>query len=185
MKLIGLTGKKIKKLKKKGGISTGKSTVSKIIKDKYKIKIIDLDEITNEVYNEKHSSKALKIIKTEFKQCMNEKGEFDRKIFSQYIFTNPTERNKLNKIMKPIIQKELIKKIIMEFIKGEKLVIIDAPLLYEMKMEKYLSKVIVVYCNKEMELKRLIKRDNIEEELATLVKILKLKKNRKSNHKWI
>jgi dephospho-CoA kinase len=115
---------------------------------------------------------------------MNEKGEFDRKIFSQYIFTNPTERNKLNKIMKPIIQKELIKKIIMEFIKGEKLVIIDAPLLYEMKMEKYLSKVIVVYCNKEMELKRLIKRDNIEEELATLVKI-KIKKNRKSNHKWI
>lgn len=44
--------------------------------------------------------------------------------------------------------------------------IIEVPLLFELKLEKYFDKILLVYSNPDIQLKRLMKRNNISEKEA-------------------
>ena len=48
----------------------------------------------------------------------------------------------------------------------EKILIIDAALIYEAKMDRLMDKIIVVYINEDEQVKRLIRRNNLSKEEA-------------------
>ncbi|XP_013778450.1 uncharacterized protein LOC106463026 [Limulus polyphemus] len=149
MLLIGLTG----------GIATGKSTVANKLRD-LGIVIIDADVIAREVVEP--GKPAWKKIKAEFgEEILLPNGELNRPLLGEVVFSEPDKRRKLNSITHPQIYKEIFWKCLKMLISGHQYVILDLPLLFESgKMVKYVSKVIVVTCDENQQLERLMMRNN-------------------------
>ncbi len=141
-----------------GGICTGKSTVCKILKDKGFF-IIDADKIAHRVLNEN-----IKEIEKIFGKQYIKNDEVDRKKLGNLVFSNPLKKKLLEALLHPKIQ-NIIKSLEKQYKKEKKRYLIDIPLFYETNSYKA-DKVIVVYAPEDIELKRLIKRDNISKEEA-------------------
>lgn len=151
--VIGLTG----------GIATGKSTVSDMFKEKG-INVIDADIISREViiiYPE-----ILNEIKNEFGEEYIAGFDIDRKKLGKLVFSDKTKREKLEEIIIPYIKQEIYKKVNEMKALGDRLIIVDAPTLFENNMDKDVDKIILVYLNEELQLKRLRIRDNLTESEA-------------------
>lgn len=147
-----------------GGIATGKSTVSGIFQS-HSIPVIDADQIAREIMVP--NSLALKQIKTEFgSEVFHSNGELNRQRLAQIIFCSPEKRRKLNQITGPLIRKIIISRREKYLEKKVPLLVLDIPLLYESDYLSYVDLTLVVYVSKEVQLKRLMKRDCITKEEA-------------------
>lgn len=156
--LIGLTG----------GISTGKSTVSNILEEKG-YPIIDADKIARKVV-EKGREGYCKIVEVFGENILLLNGEIDRKELGKIIFSDKNSRETLNSIIHPYIFRE-IKMEVERMSKNNSLIFLDVPLLFEQyKLWKDYSiefhEIWLVYTNKEIQINRLMKRDNISKEEA-------------------
>lgn len=158
-KVIGLTG----------GISTGKTTVTKILEDK-NYKIIDSDKIAHEIMLKGNPAYDELVIRFG-KDVLDENEEIDRIKLGNRVFGNRENLDELNNITHPHIMSRINKEI-RDILKTEHIVFVDIPLLYEIesKLDEYnvnLDEIILVYVDKETQLKRLMKRDGISREIAT------------------
>lgn len=152
-RIIGITG----------GIATGKSTVSNIVK-KLGYKVIDADIIAREVV-QKGKPAYEEIIKCFGDTIIDEFGNINRKKLGNIIFEDEKKREKLNSIIHPYIM-EAIKQSIEEN-KDEKVIFLDIPLLIETmdKLKDYnikLDEIWLVYVDEESQIHRLMERDNIK-----------------------
>ena len=155
MIVIGLTG----------SIGSGKSTVSNILKKK-NINIIDADEISRKIFDDKEALDLL--VKCFGREILNSDNFLDRKKLGSIVFSDKDKLKKLNSITHPIITNK-IKSSIDKFEKqGEKNVILDAPLLIEANLLNLVDRVLLVICNENIQIKRIVKRDNISKEDAIL-----------------
>ena len=155
--IIGLTG----------GIVGGKSTVASMFKN-LGAKIVDADKLGHSVILP-HRPAWEKITRLFGKGILQNDLTIDRGKLGKIVFANQTLLKKLNEITHPEIIK-LIKKEI-NFAKNkthnqEKILIIDAALIYEAKMDRLMDKIIIVYINKDEQVKRLIRRNNLSREEA-------------------
>lgn len=147
MKIIGITGSS----------GAGKSTICEILKQKYKVKIIDADAIAKRL-SVKGSKYLAEIVASFGNRILDGKGTLNRKKLAQIIYESSEARERLNNCTFKYIKEEIEKEI-----KASKVdVIIDAPLLFESGLNKWCDIVIGVISNKELQLERLIKRDNLE-----------------------
>ncbi len=150
-----------------GGIATGKSTVSSILREAGAI-IIDADAIARDAV-EKNLPAWHEIVRIFGKEVLLPDGEIDRACLGDIIFRDSSKKEILNKIVHPhVIQKvaELIEEIGEE--SPDSIVILDVPLLIEAEMHKGLEDVILVYTPEQIQIKRLIERDGISDEEALL-----------------
>lgn len=141
--VIGLTG----------GIATGKTTVSNYLLAKG-IRVIDSDKIVHELYetNKKMKNEILTLLNIDLDN-VNYKQEIASKIFN-----NDHLRQQINQIIHPLVLKELIKQ--RDENQNESIVVLDIPLLFEAKMTNLVDYIFVVYLNKDMQINRLLKRNN-------------------------
>lgn len=152
--IIGLTG----------GIGTGKSTVSAMLKAKG-IMVIDSDQIAREVVEP--GSKALAQIVAHFGQeVLLPDGRLNRKALGARVFGNEEERKRLMEITHPAIFAETEKRISEAKKNGEALIVLDSPLLIETGRYKQTDLVVLVYADEETQLQRIMSRDNLTEEEA-------------------
>ena len=157
-KIIGITG----------GISTGKSTASKIIQKKG-FAVIDADLIARKVV-EVGKPAYKELIKYFGEGILREDGSIDRKKLGDTVFNDVRLLNKLNSILHPYIYEEM--KLEMEKYCGrDGLVFLDIPLLYEKYHELndngiIFDEVWLVYADEEVQLKRLMERNNLNKEEA-------------------
>lgn len=95
-----------------------------------------------------------------------ENGKVLRKELGKIIFSNEENKLKLEALLHPLIKEEIIKesKIYEE---QNKPYFVDIPLFFE-KMHYPISKSLVIYTPKELQIQRLMKRDNIDEKEAKL-----------------
>ncbi len=146
-----------------GSISTGKSTAASIIRD-LGFKIIDLDKIGHELYEDREVTDE---ISRAYGRDFTQKGIFNRKILSKYVFEDTRRLETLNKIMHEKIFEKMIR-IIDE--SEDKIIFVDIPLLIELMEEKnhglIYDEIWLVYVPREVQIERLMKRDNIEIEEA-------------------
>jgi len=143
-----------------GGIASGKSTVSKRLKELGSY-IIDADKISREVSD---STKVLKKLEQNFGSGVINGGYLDRQKIREIIFETKEKRELLNEIMHPIIVKKIVEEI--ERNREKELIILDIPLLYETGLEYLCDKVLVVCTDEEIQIERIKVRDGIEWELA-------------------
>jgi len=150
-----------------GGIATGKSTVSSILREAGAI-IIDADTIARDAV-QKNLPAWHEIVRIFGKEVLLPDGEIDRAYLGNIIFSDPAKKEILNKIVHPnVINKvaELIGKIGKET--PDSIVILDVPLLVEAGMDKGLEDVILVYTPEDIQIKRLVERDKISDKDALL-----------------
>ncbi len=150
MLLIGLTG----------GIASGKTTVSNMFV-KLGAHLIDADVIARDVV--KPDKPAWKEIVSAFgESVLDDKKEIIREKLAAAIFNSPEKRKQLEAITHPrIIEEE--NRLINEIRKNNKpgIIILDAALLIEAGHHNRVDKLIVVYLNKNTQIKRLRKRDSL------------------------
>ena len=147
MKIIGLTG----------GIASGKSTVSRFLV-KLGAAIIDADVLARQVVQPGEKAYT-KIVQTFGNSIVLNDKHIDRKALAKIVFGNPEQLQKLNAIVHPeVIDKT--KRMLQELkLSGEKVAVIDAPLLIEAGMTFLADEVWLVSVRPEIQLQRLVKRD--------------------------
>lgn len=155
MKVIGLTG----------GIASGKSTVSQLMREKG-IPVICADELARRVA-EPGQSAYQKIIKNFGLTVLHPDKTINRSKLAALVFSSSQKLKKLNSLIHPAIIKEMKKEIQELKKKKEKIIILDIPLLYEEKLDRLCDKVIVVYVPEEIQRERLKKRDNLSDQEIT------------------
>jgi dephospho-CoA kinase len=150
MKLIGLTG----------GIACGKSTVSSMFKELGAV-VIDADKVARHVVEP--GQKALDLIAAQFGgSILNSDGTLNRKALGRVVFKDMDRLKALNSIIHPEIKRVIIEEV--DQIKKSNqsnVVIIDAPVLLESGMDEMVDEVWLVYVDPEIQVERLINRDNI------------------------
>ena len=163
MFIIGLTG----------GIGSGKSAAAKILKE-LGLKVIDLDQITHELMMP--SELGFIEIKKEFgEKYIDTKGAIDRKLLREEIFSSFDLKKRIESILHPIIFEECNKQL--NLLKHENYIVLVIPLLFETK--NYISLIdesLLIDCDLETQIERVIKRDSISKTLAN--RIIKNQMNR-------
>ena len=144
-----------------GGIACGKSSVIQIFK-KNAIAIIDLDVIAREVVEP--NTQALSELVAHFGNgILNDDQSLDREALRQVLFEN----NANQKIIEEILHPKILEKMQMEIKKVKnRLVVIEVPLLVEQNLSNLFDRAIVVDCDEQNQLKRLLNRKNMDEKLA-------------------
>ena len=143
-----------------GGISTGKSTVCNLFK-LHGFLTIDADLIAHRLLDENSDKIAIM-----FGDKYVENGKVLRKELGKIIFSNEENKLKLEALLHPLIQNEIIKESKI-FEEQNKPYFVDIPLFFE-KMHYPIPKSLLIYTPKDIQVQRLIKRDNIDENEAKL-----------------
>ena len=143
-----------------GGISTGKSTVCNLFK-LHGFLTIDADVIAHKLLDE-NSSKVASMFGNQYVQD----NKVLRKELGKIIFSNEENKLKLEALLHPLIKEEIIKESRI-FEEQNKPYFVDIPLFFE-KMNYPISKSLVIYTPKELQIQRPMKRDNIDENEAKL-----------------
>lgn len=147
--IIGLTG----------GIASGKSTVSNMLKE-MKITVVDAD-VEARLAVMKGESAYYKIIDEFGRDILQEDGEIDRQKLGSIIFHQAEKRQLLNEIVHPEVRKRMWGQIEAAQNNREKVVVLDIPLLFESKLTYMVEKTILVYVDKDTQLKRLMERNHL------------------------
>lgn len=152
--IIGLTG----------GIASGKSTVSNILKS-FGIKTADADVTAKEISEREDVIQEM----TEIfgKEILGEDGKLDRAKLKEMVFSDKNKLSALNKLIHPKVKEEFKK--IKENAAKNDIIIFDIPLLFESGMDKMCDKIILVFVDRETQIKRMFERDGISEELAVKI----------------
>ena len=155
--VIGLTG----------GIGTGKSTVSQILKDRG-FPVIDLDVISHEVIE--FSSVVEKIVQNFGREVLDEDEAgnctISREKLGKIIFSDKEKRLALNSIMHPEILKVMHKKILECKSEKNKIIFVEVQLLFEVQWEKEFDYILLVAAKRDMQVRRVLERDKRSEEEA-------------------
>ena len=153
--VIGLTG----------GIGTGKSTVSQILRGN-KFPVIDLDTISHEVI--KIPKVIEKIVENFGKEVLENSGNFEnknnairisREKLGKIIFENKEKRLLLNSIMHPEIL-HTMREQISKYKKNNKIIFVEIQLLFEVQWEKEFDYILLVSANTDTQIQRVLKRDD-------------------------
>ena len=137
-----------------GSIGTGKTTIANIFA-LFKIPIFDADREIKNILKKKEIKQKLKNIWP----LIVKKDQIDKLKLREIIFSNKTEKNKLEKLLYPYLEIEL--KIFEAANDKKNILVYDVPLIYETKTDKRYDKILLAHCNKEIQRERVLTRDNI------------------------
>ena len=147
-----------------GGIGSGKSTVSFMLKEAG-FNIIDADVIARDVLVK--YPEILERVRVEFGAGFFDwRGDFRRKEFGNHIFRFPKQRKKYEEIILPYIKREIYENIDKLEKKNADFVILDAPTLIENDLHKDMDYVILVWVDKNTQIQRVKSRDTLSKDEA-------------------
>ena len=152
--VVGLTGQ----------TGAGKTTVCKVF-ERSGFSVINADAIASQVMEK--GSRCLQ----ELTDCFQEDillpdGELNRQKLAQIVFTDSKKLELLNSISYPYITGEILKQIRLSSITGHKLILLDAPTLFESRADDFCELIISVVAKESNRLERIMQRDGLTEEQA-------------------
>jgi dephospho-CoA kinase len=148
MIVIGLTG----------SIGMGKTETGKLFA-RLGIAVSDSDAIVHALYNK--GGAAVAAIAEAFPEAVRE-GRVDRVILSRIVTNDPSQLRRLEKIVHPLVRAE--QKNFIERHKGEKVVVLDIPLLFETGRDREVDKIVVVSAPPEIQRARVLARKGMTED---------------------
>ena len=151
-RIIGLTG----------GIGSGKSTVSQYLVELGAV-ILDADKIGHGLY-QPNTAVWRELVKTFGSGILAADNTIDRKKLGAIVFGDPHELKRLNAIIHPQITGILKKRIADYRRKGAKLIVLDAPVLFEANAKSLVEEVWVVVADEANVIKRAVARTGLSEE---------------------
>ncbi|WP_031407731.1 dephospho-CoA kinase [Geobacillus vulcani] len=147
-----------------GGIASGKSTVSAMMRE-LGLPVIDADEAARAVV--RPGEEAYRQIVAAFgPDIVQANGEIDRVKLGAIVFHDEEERKKLNAIVHPAVRRKMLAEKEALVRSGAKTVVLDIPLLFESGLTAWVDKILVVYVDDDVQLRRLMERNGFTEEEA-------------------
>lgn len=159
--IIGLTG----------GIGSGKSTVSEILRNKGYV-VLDADEIGKKVTAK--DEPLLRLLVKEFGiEIIQEDGTLDRKMLANLAFGDRSKTNRLNELVQTAILCRSVEEFHKISLSGqEKPMFFEVPLLFEAGWDKYMSQIWLVTAPEDVRIERVEIRDGMsEEEIRTRIRL--------------
>lgn len=154
MRIVGLTG----------GIGTGKSTVSVMLRN-LGATVIDADEATRAV--QAAGSEGLRRLVAEFGDgILTAGGELDRARLAELAFNDADARRRLNAIVHPLVRGWMAERQQEAVERGDPVVVMDIPLLFEARGAGAFETVLLVYAPEELALGRLVELRGMTEDAA-------------------
>ena len=152
-KIIGITG----------GIASGKSTVTEFLR-RNGFEVVDADVVVHQL--QKPGGRLYQILVEHFgDKVLLENGELNRPLLASLIFANSKEQEWSKNTQGEIIREELAA-LRDQLAQTEALFFMDIPLLFEQGYDTWFDETWLVYVNRDVQLKRLMKRDQISKEAA-------------------
>lgn len=142
-----------------GSIGMGKSTTAKFFKQKG-IPVYDADETVHQLYQDKSVIKRITAI---FEDCLTD-NHIDRAKISRQIVQEPAKLVSLEKIIHPLVREKENTFVATHCKNGDKLVVLDIPLLFETGGLERVDKIAVVSAPLEIQRQRVLQRDGWTEE---------------------
>lgn len=168
MKKIGLTGV----------MGAGKSSVIELLKA-YGITVLDCDTMNADLLK-KGNAGYQELLRVFDENLLDNNGEINKRKMSDIIFSNAENRAKAEHILHPMIQQQIIKELANHA--SQQLVVVEVPLLFEVKWESFFDEVWVVASDEHLLLERLLRfrgyseleaRRRLANQMAQDVKIAK------------
>lgn len=156
MKVIGITG----------ASGSGKTTISQIMSKIDGIKVLDADKMAKKLTSSE--SEYFSDVKNAFfdDEIILPDGNLNRPKLAKIIYNDDEKLQKLNNITFKHLVPKILKEINVAKESGMKIVVIDAPLLFESEIDKYCDYIITLEVSDNLKIKRMCERDNISEETA-------------------
>ena len=152
-KIIGITG----------GIASGKSTVTNFLRQKG-FQVVDADAHVHQL--QKPGGRLFQILVEHFgEKILLENGDLNRHLLASLIFSNPEEQEWSRRTQGEIIREELVA-LRNQLAQTEALFFMDIPLLFEQDYASWFDETWLVYVNRDVQLERLMRRDQISKEAA-------------------
>ena len=153
--IIGLTG----------GISCGKSAVAESLRKYCKAITLDIDTVTH--WLSEPGGELFEIYVRHFgKDAVKSNGFLNKKFIGEIIFNNPAERKWINSVAHPILLNYARQFLVDSCEIGAGLVVLEVPLLFEAGWEHLFDEIWAVYTKRQMQIKRLMRRDKLTKEEA-------------------
>ena len=158
-----------------GGIASGKSTIANYIRQVKNIPILDADNLSRKLIKPGTIGykKILEYFGNKIIDKYSSEKVINRKLLKANIFENEKDREWIQQLLHPLIKEQMIEKC--NQFKDNKIILLVIPLLFEAKFEDICTEIWLVKCPRELQIKRLMKRDNISEKKAD--KIINLQLN--------
>ncbi|MEW6243289.1 MAG: dephospho-CoA kinase [Bacillota bacterium] len=156
MIVIGLTG----------GIASGKSTVSKMLAS-LGAYVIDADELAKDAIAPGTAGFA-ELVRAFGDHILTPHGDVDRKRLASIAFADPDKLSLLNRIVHPRVVAMVSELIRAARERGEKVVVVDVPLLIEAGLTHMVDTVWLVWVDSDTQIRRLLERDRYSMKEATL-----------------
>jgi dephospho-CoA kinase len=150
MKVIGLTG----------GIGMGKSTAAATFQ-RLHVPVFDADAAVHALQGK--GGRAVAPIAAAFPGTVRE-GQVDREALRRAVLGNPEALKRLERIVHPLVRREEQRFLAAARRRGERLVVLDIPLLFETKGEGRCDAVVVVTAPASVQRWRVLRRPGMTEE---------------------
>jgi dephospho-CoA kinase len=145
-----------------GGIASGKTMISNLFAE-LGVPIIDTDVISRKLLEP--GELAYDQVCAHFgKDILNTNNNIDRARLREIIFSDPAEKSWLETMLHPLIYQRSHEAVLEHSRASYVMVVI--PLLFESNFKSLADSILVVDCPAELQVERLVKRDNIDESLA-------------------
>ncbi|MFZ4286971.1 dephospho-CoA kinase [Variovorax sp. HJSM1_2] len=142
-----------------GGIGSGKSTVARMLVERHGAALVDADAISRATTAS--GGAAINAIQTQFGPAfINADGALDREQMRELVFTDPTAKKRLERIVHPLVTQAILAQAEAAVANGYRCVLLDIPLLVESgHWRARLDRVLVVDCLEETQVARVVARN--------------------------
>jgi dephospho-CoA kinase len=146
-----------------GGIASGKSTVSAMLRDR-NVPVLAADPLGHKLM-EPGQSAYDEVVREFGTEILSEDAKVDRGKLGTIVFTDPAKRARLNWILHPKII-EAIRQWFksLDHPDGPEFAVMEAALIYEANVQRDVNRVVVCWCTPEQQLERLLARGLAEEQ---------------------
>ncbi len=150
-----------------GGIGCGQTLVARILHEKYGAEMISLDKAGRTAI-EDNLQVQQQLRKAFGDEYFDAAGHLLRARLAQLVFSDATQRNKLNRIVHPVMLQIAFEEMTAALRRPSRApyIILDAALLYELQLEKQMDRVVVVTAPLAQRLQRIMARDGLSPEQA-------------------
>ena len=148
-----------------GGIATGKSTVARILREDLNVPVIDADQVSRDVVATGSPGLA-DLVQSFGPEILREDGALDRKALGRLVVGDAVARRKLEGLTHPLIREEIEARLTALESGGAAVAVVEAALMVETGSFRFYDQLIVVSCHPQVQLERLMARENLSEEQA-------------------
>jgi dephospho-CoA kinase len=148
-----------------GGLGSGKSTVASMLSARG-FAVIDTDRVGHELLNDPGGDALAAVANAFGTGILAEDGRADRSRLAERVFQDPAQRRKLEAILHPAIARETWRRVQALAERGERVVVLEVPLLVEAGWDRLVDLAAVVDCDEETQVARFMARTGATREEA-------------------